>query len=132
MKQCVYQVFYDTGLGYTTSSKRFSDESEAKWFATQVKSPKILKSELCEYGCENVDLGPGDRHYFTNYELTAYGNSYAELLVNATITEIDQDGGEVGDTIGIEDAPHDIAEAAINHLKRLVEPYRVNKLHKDQ
>lgn len=52
-------------------------------------------------GYEHRDAGP-----WRSYEISFYGDTLEECLEEATITEIDQDGGEL-DCYGYEHAPFD-------------------------
>lgn len=58
-----------------------------------------------------ADAGP-----WRSYELYTEGNSLVELLGNATVTEVDQDGGELN-CYEIGDASNEVAAAAINEIE---------------
>lgn len=53
------------------------------------------------YYIENVDMGASDRYEprWSNKELSTFGDSLADLLDNAAYFFIDQDGGDLGDSI---------------------------------
>lgn len=61
-----------------------------------------------DLGIEWRDAGP-----FRSFNLSAQGETLSEMLEDATISEIDQDGGEL-DCYGLEDAPKDVEDAAFN------------------
>lgn len=69
-------------------------------------------SVFSELGVEYRDAGP-----WRSYELTAEGSTYLELLDDATIAEIDQDGGELA-VYGLDDAPNEVIEAARAEILR--------------
>jgi hypothetical protein len=58
------------------------------------------------------------------YDLTSDGSTLEELVENAVIGEVDQDGGDL-DCYGLEDAPNAIQDAAMRvfeqHLGKLKE-----------
>lgn len=118
-KSYSFKVFFDTGLGYTTSSPRFETERDALDFAKNVLDPKILKSQNVKYSIEGLDVGIGDRNYFTNFELDASGDNLQELIASATVSEIDQDGGEI-DCIGLDDVPKDVFRVIMQALNNEV------------
>lgn len=70
------------------------------------------------YSIDNVDMGESDKYgYFTNKQLTTFGDNLQELLDNAGYSYIDQDGGDVSQ------GPADDA-AAVNYIE---DWYRENK-----
>jgi hypothetical protein len=119
MTQYKYSVFYDTDMGYSTK-RDFYIKDEALDFFLTVKNPWILTSEIVKYGIDSEYLYEGDRNYFTSYELTAYGNSLEELIKDASVSEIDQDGGEIN-TTSIEDCSSKIRDQVLQMLTKLVE-----------
>jgi hypothetical protein len=60
-------------------------------------------SDLCEY------QGSGK---FRSFSFYAFGHSIDELIKNADILEVDQDGGEIS-CYGLDDASNDVYQAAI-------------------
>jgi len=67
-----------------------------------------------DLGVEYRDAGP-----WRSYHLVARGNTESELLANASIAEIDQEGDDL-DCYGIEDAPVAVEEAAYDVIRRVV------------
>ena len=52
-----------------------------------------------------------DSRQWRSYHLTASGRDLLELVHDATISEVDQDGGDIM-SYGLEDAPQDVREEA--------------------
>lgn len=73
---------------------------------------KTVHIEGVDLGIEWQDAGP-----WRNYEIQAHGSTYAELIEDATISEIDQDGGELN-CYGINDASTSVALAAQKVIER--------------
>lgn len=65
-------------------------------------------------GVAYEDCGP-----WRSYQLYSWGNTEAELIENAQISEIDQDGGDL-DTYALEDAPAQIEKVCLRIIQRLV------------
>lgn len=57
-----------------------------------------------DIGIDYRDCGP-----WRSYRMDSYGDTREELIANATIAEVDQDGGEL-DCYGLADAPNDVYE----------------------
>ncbi len=57
---------------------------------------------------DNTDIGEGDRNAYD-----ALGKTVKEFIDNLTISEVDQDGGDV-DTIGFWDAPSDVQNTILD------------------
>lgn len=51
---------------------------------------------MSKYHVSGLVLGEGDNAMFSVYELETHGDTREELLANATVSETDQDGGEMG------------------------------------
>lgn len=74
----------------------------------------------------NTDLGVdfADEGAWRSYDLSTHGSSLSELLENAAVSEIDQDGGEL-DTYELSDASNEIQDAAdVLIAKALIEGVR--------
>lgn len=64
-----------------------------------------MRIESQDLGIDYRDSGP-----WRNYELSTDGKTIEECIDNASISEIDQDGGELA-TYGYEEASHEVAFA---------------------
>jgi hypothetical protein len=60
---------------------------------------------------QDMDISYQDAGPWRSYHLDTYGNSVEELCENATIAEIDQDGGEL-DCYGYDDAWGEVQKRA--------------------
>jgi hypothetical protein len=60
-----------------------------------------------------------DEGQWRSWELDTQGASMAELIANATIAEIDQDGGELN-CYGLEDASNEVANAAMTAIEEVI------------
>lgn len=65
-----------------------------------------------ELGISYQDAGP-----WRSYHLTAIGGTIEEAIEDASISEIDQDGGELC-TYALEDAPEDVYKRSEEVIKR--------------
>lgn len=76
--------------------------------------------KACKYNID-TDLGIDyrDSGRWRSYQLYASGNSEAELMEDATISEIDQDGGDLA-TYGLEDASNEVHAACIREIARII------------
>jgi len=54
---------------------------------------------------------------FRPYGLSTYGNSYYELLNNVTVSEVDQDGGEIV-SYGLEECSREVEGAVEREIRR--------------
>lgn len=61
-----------------------------------------------------------DEGQFRNFQLITEGDNVDQLLDNAQISEVDQDGGEL-DTYPLDDARSDVIRAANKIIMRVVE-----------
>lgn len=54
---------------------------------------------MSKYNMEYIDFGDTDKYAprFASVELNTFGDDFAELLENLTVSHIDQDGGELGE-----------------------------------
>lgn len=59
----------------------------------------------------NLEIDYRDVPPWRSFEVSARGNSVSEMLVDATISEIDQDGGEIR-SYGLEDASNEVSQRA--------------------
>ena len=75
----------------------------------QEPEEKTIDTDL---GIEYQDSGP-----WRSYRITASGNSVKEMIDDATVEEIDQDGGEL-DCYGLDDAPREVSDAAEKLIKK--------------
>ena len=76
--------------------------------------PKTYKFSIDEdLGIEWADAGP-----WRSVNICSFGNSLAELIENCSLSEVDQDGGELN-TFDLEDSPY--YNEALEALKHLVE-----------
>lgn len=128
-----YSVSYHypvKGQNYSTSIKyRFKTWIGAYLTKLAIKAWCSLKGQhnwcymsyISKYGID-TDLGVSyqDIGPWRSYQLTAYGDSFNELLEDASISEIDQDGGELAGPYPLEDATNEVHEIAIQYLTDLV------------
>lgn len=67
-----------------------------------------------DLGIMYQDSGP-----WRSYQLTASGNTFEELLEDATISEVDQDGGELN-CYGLDDADTEVERETIKLIKDIM------------
>lgn len=72
------------------------------------------------YSFDGVDMGISyqDAGPWRSYELTSFGNTFAHLIENATVTELDHDGGEIR-SYGLIEAPGNVAERACQMIDQI-------------
>lgn len=75
-----------------------------------------MRIECTDIGVDYCGPGP-----WRNYELMAYGDTVEACLEDATISEIDQDGGELR-TYGFDEAGNDVADAVERIIKDAFNP----------
>ena len=68
--------------------------------------------EVYDLEVDYQDAGP-----WRCYSFYSQGNTIEDLVINGVISEIDQDGGEL-DCYGLDDAPNDVIEAAIQLIAK--------------
>lgn len=75
-----------------------------------------------KYNISYCDLGVPfqDSGAFRSYELSASGDSLGELIEDATISEIDQDGGELN-TYGYAECSTNVLSAVDYQISKLVQ-----------
>ena len=76
---------------------------------------KLIIEEYVDLGIMHQDSGP-----WRSYELSTSGHTLEELLENAYVSQIDQDGGELQDPIHYEDFGNEVINAVENYVKRLL------------
>lgn len=82
----------------------------ADWLATMQATYKYFIPD-------DTVFGEGDREYFTNYTVSgAQGNTIKEFLDGVTVSETDQDGGEVGDVCGFDEASGKLQLAILRYV----------------
>jgi hypothetical protein len=64
------------------------------------------------FDCYDLDVDHQDAGPWRSYELTASGDTFEELAKDATISEIDQDGGELN-SYAVGDARPEVYNAAL-------------------
>lgn len=64
----------------------------------------------------DLEVDHADEGEWRSYHLSAQGNTLAELLADAHITEVDQDGGELN-TYHLVDARDDVSLAAFHEIE---------------
>lgn len=70
--------------------------------------PSISYQDL---GVDYQDAGP-----WRSYSLDTYGETFEEMMYNATISEVDQDGGELR-CYGIDRAYSKVFEAVVREIR---------------
>lgn len=73
-----------------------------------------------EIDCDDVGVDFADEGRWRSYALAARGNTLEELMKDATISEIDQDGGEIR-CYGLDDASGPVSDAVEEVLRGRVE-----------
>lgn len=68
-------------------------------------------------GIDHADEGP-----WRGYHLTTEGTSLADLEANASITEVDQDGGDLN-TYALGDARRDVYERGCQMIETAIDDY---------
>lgn len=124
-----YPVIKIDTVQYTTSVKfRLKTWIVAKlvnqvlrlWCALKSKYYWTSMSYISKYGIDtDVGISYQDEGPWRSYQLTASGDSLEELLADASISEIDQDGGDL-DHYPLEDATNEIQDEATKLLEELV------------
>ena len=90
--------------------------SDKEWLENLRTTSKKVKYYIEEdLGIDYRDAGP-----WRSYELTAGGDTQAELIEDATISETDQDGGEL-DCYGFEDASNEVQEAVLKLIMETIQ-----------
>jgi len=71
-----------------------------------------------EHNIEVNDLGVPyeDCGRWRGYSLVTFGDTKDQLIENASISETDQDGGEIA-TYGLEDAPREVDDAVMTWIE---------------
>lgn len=122
-----YKVWhmYSTGMGYSTSKSYYF---RFKWVAIVFTSilrfsapyDTVRMLYIPKYSIDS-DLGVNwqDAGQWRCYQIYSIGDSLKELYEEATISEIDQDGGEI-DTYGLNECDSEVYTAAIKQLNELV------------
>lgn len=80
---------------------------------TKTKPKYQIDTDL---GIDYADCGP-----WRSYHLTTDGNTKAELIENATIAEVDQDGGELND-YGLKQCDREVEAAVHREINRALNP----------
>jgi len=78
----------------------------------QLRIAEIKKTHF--YIPDGTDVGEGDGYVFTSFQVNdAIGVTIEEFLESVTISEIDQDGGDV-DCLNFWDAPTDVQDIILD------------------
>ncbi len=117
-----YPVYRNGTVAFTSPSKKAYFKSHIialickkalqAYCALKGKYYSVYFSYICKYGVDtNLDTDYQDEGPWRSYTLSAYGDSLEELIADACISEVDQDGGELN-TYSLEDAPNDVSDEA--------------------
>ena len=67
----------------------------------------------------DLDTEFADEGQWRSYQFTAEGESLQDLLESATVSETDQDGGEI-DTYALEDARNDVIKEVYSVIENTI------------
>lgn len=76
---------------------------------------RLVTIDYLDLGIDYADSGP-----WRSYDLNTHGTNYDELLANATIAEIDQDGGDLA-CYGYDGCSNEVAIAVEEAIKAALE-----------
>lgn len=79
----------------------------------------MTRKKLYQIDDQEIDVGYQDCGPFRSYRLDSFGNSLEEMLDNATIAEVDQDGGEL-DCYDFYGAPDAVQAKALKMINRVL------------
>jgi hypothetical protein len=79
-----------------------------------------------EITIDDLNIDYRDEGPWRSYSLYTFGDTFSEMLMNAAITEVDQDGGELS-TYGLSDAPSDVQERVEQLILGRLDAATVNK-----
>lgn len=77
--------------------------------------------------CENMDIDYQDAGPWRSYEMTATGDTFEEMCEDATITEVDQDGGEIA-SYSISDASTKVVKRGEAMIMNCIEKWQRNQI----
>ncbi len=124
-----YPVYENNEVKYTTATKyrfklwliaKLMNQALRLWCAHKGKYHSTYMSYISKYGID-TDLGVSyqDEGPWRSYQLTASGDTLEELLEDANIAEIDQDGGDL-DFYPLEDASNEVEKQATKLIEELI------------
>jgi hypothetical protein len=77
-----------------------------------------------KYSIESEHLGDCSGPEWRGYSLTTEGNTEEDLIMHATVSVEDQDGGEI-EVLSLDECPADIERTALRYIGALI--YRVDR-----
>ena len=105
---------FETKLAANIAKKVFQIE------ALLTNSPRPYISYIPEYSIDtNLDVSYGDIGQWRSYHLDTSGDNLKELLDNANISEIDQDGGDI-DNYGLNECSTEVENEVLSIIYKKI------------